>query len=174
MQIIHTNAAPAAVGPYSQANALDNLIFTSGQIGLIPATGELAGGVQFDATYIFYLDDYDNVIAFEEVEGAAKNYALITDSAFSVNGLKLTADVELLLADGTEGTYEVNWTSTRNNLFGKNGDEALKNFFGTDDGRYNKNDNYKPAGSAAGYLVAYTLSDDGVVTLGAPDLNLSS
>ena len=42
--IISTPNAPSAIGPYFQANALDNLIFTSGQIGLIPATGELAGG----------------------------------------------------------------------------------------------------------------------------------
>ena len=131
-------------------------------------------GVKFDASYIFYLDDYNNVIAFEETEAAEKNYALILDSAFSVNGLKLSADVKLLLADGTEGTYEVNWSATRNNLFGKDEDEALKNFFGTDDGRYNKEDNYAPAGNAAGYLVTYTLSDDKVVTLDEPNLNLSS
>ena len=153
----------------------DELVNKSGATKFLVDECELAGGVQFDATYIFYLDDYDNVIAFEEVEGAAKNYALITDSAFSVNGLKLTADVELLLADGTTGTYAVNWSSTRNNLFGKTSadDEALKNFFGTSDGRYQKN-GYNAAGHAAGYLVTYTLSDDGVVTLGAPDLNLSS
>ncbi len=40
-QIIHTNAAPAAVGPYSQAVAAPagKLVFLSGQIGLIPETG---------------------------------------------------------------------------------------------------------------------------------------
>lgn len=42
--IIHTDAAPAAVGPYSQAvkvAAGGSLVFLSGQIGLEPATGEL-------------------------------------------------------------------------------------------------------------------------------------
>lgn len=41
--IIHTNLAPAAVGPYSQAVATtgSKTIFLSGQIGLIPASGEL-------------------------------------------------------------------------------------------------------------------------------------
>ena len=42
-----------------------------------------ANGVQFETSYNFYLDDYGNVIAFEEVEAAAKNYALVLDSAFS-------------------------------------------------------------------------------------------
>ncbi|HEY0295113.1 MAG TPA: Rid family detoxifying hydrolase [Bordetella sp.] len=42
-QIIHTDAAPAAVGPYSQAVAAtgSKTVYLSGQIGLEPATGEL-------------------------------------------------------------------------------------------------------------------------------------
>ncbi|NDY81955.1 RidA family protein [Orrella sp. NBD-18] len=41
--IIHTNAAPAAVGPYSQAVVAPTgtTIYLSGQIGLVPATGEM-------------------------------------------------------------------------------------------------------------------------------------
>ncbi|HEX4856650.1 MAG TPA: RidA family protein [Limnobacter sp.] len=41
--VISTTQAPAAIGPYSQAIKLGNLVFTSGQIGLDPATGELVG-----------------------------------------------------------------------------------------------------------------------------------
>jgi 2-iminobutanoate/2-iminopropanoate deaminase len=41
---IHTTAAPAAIGPYSQAVATGAYLFTSGQIGLDPATGELVDG----------------------------------------------------------------------------------------------------------------------------------
>lgn len=40
-QIITTNNAPAAIGPYSQAVKIGNLLYTSGQIPLNPATGEL-------------------------------------------------------------------------------------------------------------------------------------
>lgn len=40
---IHTNNAPAAIGPYSQATVVGNLIFTSGQIPLNPETGVLEG-----------------------------------------------------------------------------------------------------------------------------------
>jgi 2-iminobutanoate/2-iminopropanoate deaminase len=42
-QIVHTADAPAAIGPYSQAVLTDGLLFTSGQIALHPATGQLAG-----------------------------------------------------------------------------------------------------------------------------------
>ncbi len=40
-QRIQTDKAPAAIGPYSQAIAIDGLVFLSGQIPLDPATGEL-------------------------------------------------------------------------------------------------------------------------------------
>lgn len=42
--IINTSAAPAAIGPYSQAVRVDNLVFLSGQIPLDPVTMELVPG----------------------------------------------------------------------------------------------------------------------------------
>ncbi len=50
-QVIHTAAAPAAIGPYSQAVSVDltsakKLIFCSGQIGLDPTTGNLCEGFE--------------------------------------------------------------------------------------------------------------------------------
>ena len=42
-QRIHTAGAPAAVGPYSQAIRVGNLLFTAGQVALDPAGGELVG-----------------------------------------------------------------------------------------------------------------------------------
>lgn len=44
MEFHHTDRAPAAIGPYSQAVSRGGLVFTSGQIGLDPATGELVEG----------------------------------------------------------------------------------------------------------------------------------
>ncbi len=41
---IETAKAPAAIGPYSQAIRIGNLVFTSGQIALDPVTGQLVGG----------------------------------------------------------------------------------------------------------------------------------
>src|SRR3954468_19043089 len=46
MKVVHTEQAPAAIGPYSQAIIANGLLFTAGQIALDPATGQLvAGGV---------------------------------------------------------------------------------------------------------------------------------
>ena len=44
--IIHTEEAPAAIGPYSQGVAAGGFLFLSGQLGIIPATGELAVGIE--------------------------------------------------------------------------------------------------------------------------------
>ena len=42
-EVISTDAAPAAAGPYSQAIRAGGLVFTAGQLGIDPATGELIG-----------------------------------------------------------------------------------------------------------------------------------
>ena len=46
---IATTGAPAAIGPYSQAIAIDGLVFCSGQLGLDPATGTLVEGMEAQA-----------------------------------------------------------------------------------------------------------------------------
>ena len=43
-RIVHTEQAPAAIGPYSQATVVGNLVFTAGQIALDPATGQIVQG----------------------------------------------------------------------------------------------------------------------------------
>lgn len=43
MKVTSTPNAPAAIGPYSQAVAVNGLLFTSGQIALSPETGEVVG-----------------------------------------------------------------------------------------------------------------------------------
>ena len=44
MKTINTPAAPAAIGPYSQAKIVGNLLFTAGQIPLVPETMEMVTG----------------------------------------------------------------------------------------------------------------------------------
>lgn len=47
--VIATKDAPGAIGPYSQAIKAGDLVFCSGQLGLDPATGQLADGVKAQA-----------------------------------------------------------------------------------------------------------------------------
>ena len=53
-KIVATEKAPAAIGPYAQANILDNLVFTSGQIPLVPETGAVVeGGIEEQTKQVF-------------------------------------------------------------------------------------------------------------------------
>lgn len=47
MKDVFTSNAPAAIGPYTQAKVVGNMVYTSGQIAIVPATGDLAeGGIE--------------------------------------------------------------------------------------------------------------------------------
>lgn len=50
MRVIATDAAPKAIGPYSQATATDTLVFTAGQVALDPSSGELVGRTTAEQT----------------------------------------------------------------------------------------------------------------------------
>lgn len=55
MRIHHSDQAPAAIGPYSQALSAGGWLFTSGQIGIAPAGGELVGGgFEAEAEQVFH------------------------------------------------------------------------------------------------------------------------
>lgn len=43
-QIVHTDQAPAAIGPYSQATIANGVLYTAGQIALDPASGQVVAG----------------------------------------------------------------------------------------------------------------------------------
>jgi 2-iminobutanoate/2-iminopropanoate deaminase len=54
MRFLHTDSAPKAIGPYSQAVAVDGWLYTSGQVAIDPATGELVdGGFEAQARQVF-------------------------------------------------------------------------------------------------------------------------
>lgn len=64
MKIIHTENAPAAIGPYSQGFEVNGLVYTSGQIPVNPASGEIPEGIAAQAE-----QSCKNVAAILEVAG---------------------------------------------------------------------------------------------------------
>ena len=52
-QVIGTEKAPAAIGPYSQAIEVNGMVYTSGVIPVDPATGEIPAGVEAQARQAF-------------------------------------------------------------------------------------------------------------------------
>lgn len=65
LKVTDTKNAPAAIGPYSQAIEVNGLLFASGQIPIVPATGEVAdGGIEVQAE-----QSCKNVAAILEANG---------------------------------------------------------------------------------------------------------
>ena len=74
MEVIHTNKAPDAIGPYEQAIKANGFVYTAGQIALAPESGELvAGGVEEQASQVL-----DNVTAVLEAAGTSWDRAVKT------------------------------------------------------------------------------------------------
>jgi 2-iminobutanoate/2-iminopropanoate deaminase len=63
-KIVSTDKAPAAVGPYSQAVRAGSMLFISGQIGIDPATGEMAEGLEAQVKQVL-----ENIKAIVEEAG---------------------------------------------------------------------------------------------------------
>ncbi|MFC1480696.1 RidA family protein [Candidatus Neomarinimicrobiota bacterium] len=116
--IIHSNQAPAAVGPYSQGVCVGDLIFTAGQIPLDPTTGKLIEGC-FEEQVMQVLHNLSGVLTAGggSLETVAKFTVFVTDlnnfnrlnavfakyfdhepparSAVEVSALPLGAEVEI-------------------------------------------------------------------------------
>ena len=75
-------------------------------------------GVQFDTDYDFILDSNGNVIAFQPSEQGLYDYALVLDSGYEPGAFASDASgkVRVLLADGTEGTYTLNFSASAKNV----------------------------------------------------------
>jgi 2-iminobutanoate/2-iminopropanoate deaminase len=69
---IHTDKAPAAVGPYSQAMATDSLLFTSGSIPIDPQTGKIPEGNIEDHAHLVFR----NLGALAEAAGTSLQQAV--------------------------------------------------------------------------------------------------
>ena len=79
MKTIYTEKAPAAVGPYSQAVVINGLVYTSGQIALDPATGELVGtAIEEQAEQVM-----KNLVAILEAAGTKPENAVKTNAVYA-------------------------------------------------------------------------------------------
>jgi 2-iminobutanoate/2-iminopropanoate deaminase len=115
---IKTERAPAAIGPYSQGVVSGNLLFTSGQLPIDPATGKIPeGSIEDKAHIVFknleaiakeagtsldnavkttvYLADIANFQAVNSVYAQYFKEPYPARSAFQVAALPLGADVEV-------------------------------------------------------------------------------
>lgn len=78
-KVISAPNAPAALGPYSHANAANGFVFSSGQIGIDPATGKLPEGIEAQAEQA--LVNLENVLraAGSDMTQVLKTTVFVTD-----------------------------------------------------------------------------------------------
>ena len=82
MDFIHTEAAPAAIGPYSQAAIVGDLVFTAGQVALDPTTGTvIEGGIEAQTARV--LENLAAVLAAagSSLSQVVKTTVFLTDMA---------------------------------------------------------------------------------------------
>ena len=129
-------------------------------------------------TYRLYLDAAGNMLAYDTIDEAIGNYAVVLASGATTTGaLKdLSGQVKLLLADGTKATYNVNLLASAKK-WGVSSDadtDAKKEAWMAEtlDGASANNDATFTPGSGDGIvntIVSYTVNDDGTVTIGLPN-----
>ncbi len=82
MKVISTNKAPGAIGPYSQAMVVGNVIYCSGQIPINPATGEIEGATIEEQTEMV-CKNIENLLsaAGTSIEKVFKTTCFLSDMA---------------------------------------------------------------------------------------------
>jgi len=116
-RIIHTEAAPKAIGTYSQAVRCGNTVYLAGQIGLDPATMELVAGIGAQIERVFenlqaiaaaaggglgdvvklnvYLTDLNNFARFNEIMAAYFTEPYPARSTIGISALPRACKVEI-------------------------------------------------------------------------------
>ena len=98
-KVIATKAAPAAIGPYSQAIEVGNMLFASGQIPINPATSEnVEGGIKEQTTQVF-----SNIKAVLEEAGYA--FDNIVKTTVFLADMSLFADMNAVYATQFSGAF---------------------------------------------------------------------
>ena len=97
-QIIHSENAPKAIGPYSQAVKVNGFLYTSGQLGINPETGKLGACVQCQTHAAM-----KNIGAI--LKEAGLDYADIVKTTIFVADLKDFATDNTVYASYFEGAY---------------------------------------------------------------------
>ncbi|HLF90271.1 MAG TPA: RidA family protein [Anaerolineales bacterium] len=103
-EVITTDKAPKAIGPYSVAYRVNNLVFTAGQVGIDPATGNIVpGGIEAETRQVF--ENLANVLeaAGSSLENVVKTTVFLADMGdFAImNGIYATYFTENFPARST-------------------------------------------------------------------------
>ena len=124
------------------------------------------------------MDSNGYLVAVRPAEEVVTNFALVLNSAWTQNALTRAGEIEVLMADGTTGTYDLDWNESRKAMDGikiedlaadddstATRNEKLEIYLGTRDVNRPDHGTYNETGMAAGSLITYTLDEDENLTI---------
>ena len=127
----------------------------------------------FDTTYDFILDSNGYVVAVRPAEDVVTNYALVLDSAWTQNALTRGGEIKVLMADGTENTFDINWKESAkaftgidsikaaDDVKGETNDVKLEYYLGSRDVHDDTGNTGYRTGRAVGSIIEYSLNEAG-------------
>ena len=132
---------------------------------------EMIGG-----TYALYLDAFDNVLGYKEIDAAIGNYAILRGySSSGSEAMGYSFRVKLLMQDGTTGTYDLNVAETAVKLGLANASDStsVKEDALIDNTKriYFNTDNRTDPGNVSGHLYSYSLDNNEVTLSYANNVN---
>ena len=95
-QVISTSNAPAAIGPYSQAIEVNGMVYTSGQIPVNPATGEIADSIEGQARQV--MENVKNLL-----EAAGTSMGNVVKTTVFIKDMKDFGKINEIYAEYFEG-----------------------------------------------------------------------
>ncbi len=95
-QVISTSNAPAAIGPYSQAIEVNGMVYTSGQIPVNPATGEIADSIEGQARQV--MENVKNLL-----EAAGTNMGNVVKTTVFIKDMNDFGKINEIYAEYFEG-----------------------------------------------------------------------
>lgn len=97
-QVIQTDKAPAAIGPYSQAIEVNGMVYTSGVIPVAPSTGEIPQGVEAQAKQA--LENLSNLL-----QAAGTSMANVVKTTVFIKEMNDFGKINEIYAGFFEGAY---------------------------------------------------------------------
>ena len=95
-QVISTSNAPAAIGPYSQAIEVNGMVYTSGQIPVNPATGEIADSIEGQARQV--MENVKNLL-----EAAGTSMGNVVKTTVFIKDMNDSGKINEIYAEYFEG-----------------------------------------------------------------------
>ena len=170
---LHVSPAPSVEGVITAWDSgnkkitIDGTAYGKGLGEDLTKSGAVDFKDEVGSTYTLYLDNHGNYLGWKLVDASVGNLALVLKSGSDTGVLgDKSGQVQVLLADGTKATYDVNMIDSAKNL----GANTTKGNVDTDSKKAAFTAEKLASGMLKNYIISVSLDDNGVATIGFADI----